>query len=255
MGIMAVNFSLELLQAVSDWQRGGDAKQNIRRGQALKNACLSLPQEYRTCNLCCFRQVGLPKGGVWKLIGEDRLSEKISSWSLDIEVVKGFKGGVHPEGQGYQGIILCVLPKAANVIGNLQELYRDRAFTEALEQHKTDIAGYHDGAGRYGNTQSEVVLEVSSVTQDEIYSMGGHSSEFDKLVDEAAKLIYGREATPEKRQAVMLKVEHLRSVAGPDWLSVEATQRVLMRMKPHAKVLGVVKMIQEHVKASGKPDP
>lgn len=41
---MAVNFSLELLQAVSDWQRGGDAKQNIRRGQTLKDACASLPQ-------------------------------------------------------------------------------------------------------------------------------------------------------------------------------------------------------------------
>ena len=85
---MAANFSLELLQVVSDWQRGGDAKQSIRRGQALKDACASLPQEYRTCNLCCFRQVALPKGGVWQLIGEDCLGEKISSWTLDIEVVK-----------------------------------------------------------------------------------------------------------------------------------------------------------------------
>jgi hypothetical protein len=252
---MAVNFSLELLQAVSDWQRGGDAKQSIRRGQALKGACASLPQEYRTCSLCCFRQVALPKGGVWKLIGEDRLGEKISSWSLDIEVVKGFKGGVPPEGQGYQGVILCVFPKAANVIVNLQELYGERAFTEALEQHKTDIVGYYDGAGRYGNTQSEVVLEVSSVTQDEIYSMGGHSSEFDKIVDMAAKLVYGHEATPEERKALMLKVDHLRSVAGPDWLSLEATQRVLVRMKPHAKLLGAVKMIQGLLKTSGKPDP
>lgn len=252
---MAVNFDLKLLQAVSDWQRGGDAKQNMRRGQTLKGACASLPQEYRVCNLCCFRQVALPKGGVWDLIGEDSLGEKISSWSLDIEVVKSFKGGVPPEGQGYQGVILCVLPKPANVIVNLHQLYDDSDFTEALERHKADILGYYDGAGRYGNTQSEVVLEVSSVTQEEIYSMGGHSSEFDKLVDDAANVIYGHEPTPEERKALMLKVEHLRSVAGPDWLSLEATQRVLVRMKPHAKILGVVKTIQDAVKASSKPDP
>ena len=160
-----------------------------------------------------------------------------------------------PEGQGYQGVILCVLPRATNVVVNLRELYGDRAFTEALEQHKTDIVGYYDGAGRYGNAQSEVVLEVSSVTQEEIHSMGGHSSEFDKLVDEAAKLVYGHEATPEEREALMLKVAHLRSVAGPDWLSPEATQRVLVRMKPHAELLRVVKMIQDNAKAGSKPDP
>jgi hypothetical protein len=66
-------FSLETLQAVSDWQRGGDKKQNSRRGIKLKEMCRSLSDKYRTCSLCCFRQIALPKGGVRDLIGEDRL--------------------------------------------------------------------------------------------------------------------------------------------------------------------------------------
>jgi hypothetical protein len=43
----------------------------------------------------------MPIGGVWSLIGEDSLPEKISSWTLDLEMAKAFKGGVPPEGQGY----------------------------------------------------------------------------------------------------------------------------------------------------------
>jgi len=238
-------FPLPLLQAISDWQRGGDAKQNMTRGKRLKEACASLPEKYRTCSLCCFRQIALPKGGVWGLIGEDRLSEKISSWTLDIEVAKGFKGGVPPEGQGYQGVILCLQPPPTSVIINLSELYRDPAFTAALEGAKSTITGYPDGAGRYGNGQSEVVLEVPTVTQQDIYSMGGHSSPFELLVDEAAKLAYGPSATPEQREALLLKAEHVRSEAGPKWLSTEATQRVVEKMKPHAELLGEIKREQD----------
>jgi hypothetical protein len=132
------------------------------------------------------------------------------------------------------------------VIANLRELYQDPDFTAAMERQKGDITDYHDGAGRYGNDQSEIVLEVASVTQQDIYSMGGHSSRFDELVDEAAKLVHWRPATPEERDALMLKVEHVRSEAGPKWLSPEATQRVVTRMKPHAKRLREVKR-QQHI--------
>lgn len=163
-------------------------------------------------------------------------------------MAKAFKGGVPPEGQGYQGVILCVCPQPSNVIVNLRELYQDPDFTTALEQNKGNITGYHDGAGRYGSGQNEVVLEVASVTQQDIYSMGGHSSPFEKLVDEAAELAYGPNATPGQRAALMLKVEHVRSEAGPKWLSPEATQRVVARMKPHAKRLREVKRQQDVTK-------
>ena len=243
-GNMQDKFGLPLLQAISDWQRGGDARQIIRRGQVLKEACASLPEKYRTCALCCFRQVALPKGGVWNLIGEDSLPEKISSWTVDLEVAKDFKGGVPPNGQGYQGVILCVYPQPGSVIVNLRELYCDPAFTAALEQNKAAINGYHDGAGRYCNGQNEVVLEVAAVTQQDIYSMGEHSSPFEHLVAEAADAMYGRPTTPAEREALLLKVERVRSEAGPKWLSPEATQRVITTMKPHAEQLGEIKRQQ-----------
>jgi hypothetical protein len=242
---MIADFSLPLLQAISDWQRGGDAKQSRRRGEALKESCKSLPEKFRTCPLRCFRQIALLKGGVWDLIGEDKLSEKISSWTTSIEVAKSFKNGVPPEGQGYQGVILCTSPNQNSVIVNFGELYDEPAFLAAMEQRRNSITGYHDGAGRYGNDQREVVLEIASVTQQEIYSMGGHSSPFDDLVDIAAKQIYGPEATLTQRTELLAQAEHARTEAGPRWLNCEATQRVLACMKPHAEKLSKIKRQQD----------
>lgn len=235
-------FDLPLLKAVSDWQRGGDARQNMRRGKALKEACEYLPDNYRTCGLLCFRQVALPKGGVWSLIGENRLPEKISSWTVDIGVAKLFKGGVPPEGQGYQGVILGLPPKPENVIVNIHTLYQCAAFRQALEEKKDEIPWFSQGAGRYGTNQSEIVLEVSSVTQEDIYSLGGHSGPVEQLLAEAAGLIYGRAPTQQEREELLLKVE---AEAGPRWLNPEATKRVVEKMKPHAERLGEIKRQQE----------
>lgn len=243
-------FKLELLQAISDWQIGS----NESRTRNLKKACLELPSEYRTCLLVSYRQVALPKGGVWKLIGENRLPEKVSSWTVDLDVAKAFKGGVPPEGQGFQGTILCLYPSAAQVIVNLWKLYQDPEFVAALYSNKSAISRYGDGAGRYGNTQAEIVLEVDTVTQEDIYSLGGHSSAFEQLVNEAANYVYGTNgspASPAQREALLLRAEHLRAEAGPRWLTPEATKRVLAKTKPQAEVLVAVKQIQD-AKKSGE---
>jgi len=238
-------FSLTLLQAVSDWQRGGDAKQKKRRGQALKVACASLPIKYRSCALICFRNIALPKGGVWDLIGEDRLDETISAWTPDITVAKVIKGGVPPDKQGLQGVILGIYPAPENIIVNLWALYTDPAFVAALDSHKAEIIGYHDGAGRFGNDQREVVLEIASVTQQDIYSLGGHSSPFEDLVEQAAWDIHGRIPTSHERNALLLSAEEVRTEAGPHWLCPDATQRVLERLKSPAKLLREVKRQQD----------
>lgn len=233
---------LQFLQAVSDWQRGGDAKQNLRRGQALKSACASLPEQYRTSPLASFRQVGLEKRSVWDLIGENCLSEKVSSWTFDIEVAKGFKSGVPPDGQGYQGVIFCINPPpSSRVIVNLRELYKNPEFCAAMSRNKSAIVGFSEGAGRYWDSQSEVVLEIDAVSQEDIYSLGGHSSPFEQLVAIAAELTYGREPTLQEVEDLQLRAEHLREQAGPKWLTPEATKRVLARTKPKAEVLAEVK--------------
>jgi hypothetical protein len=57
---MTDKFPLQLLQAISDWQRGGDAKQNKKARPEAEEVCVSLPEKYRTCSTG-FRQIALPE--------------------------------------------------------------------------------------------------------------------------------------------------------------------------------------------------
>ena len=234
-------FTIEFLQAVNDWQRGGDAKQNRKRGESLRSQCRSLPETFRESPLVCHRQIALPKGGVWDLIGAGKLTEKVSSWTLDLEVAKGFKGGVPPRDQGYQGAIFSLNPPAGSVIVNMSLLYRDPEFQRAIDQHKNAISGFHLGIGCYGDQQSEVVLEIDSLSQDDIYSLGGHSSQFDELVEIAAHEVYGHSPTADERAALTLKVEGVRRQAGPSWLTPDGTRRVLAKVRPSALALAEIK--------------
>ena len=228
-------FSLELLQAISDWQRGGDSKQVKRRGDKLKTLCVSLPAEYRTAPSACFRQLALEKASVWDLIGEDFLPERISSWTLDSQVAMKFKGGVPPE--GWQGLILSIKAPPTHVIVSLWKLYQTQVFIDALDRHKHEIEGFSEGAGRYGGTQYEIVLEVDAVTQDDIYSLGGYSSRFDVLVARAAQIIYKSEPTAAELADLEWKSQQLSGTAGPRWLNYAATKRVLVRTKPATALL------------------
>lgn len=237
-------FTVKFLQAVNDWQRGGDAKQNTKRGEFLRSQCRSLPETFRESPLVCHRQIALPKGGVWDLIGAGKLTEKVSSWTLELEVAKGFKGGVPPKDQGYQGAIFSLKPPAGSVIVNMSSLYRAPEFLRAIDQHKNAISGFHLGIGCYGDQQSEVVLEIDTLSQDDIYSLGGHSSEFDELVETVSQEVYGHSPTADERVALTLKAEGVRSRAGPTWLTPESTKRVLARVRPAAIALADIKRRQ-----------
>jgi len=241
-------FDLPVLQAINDWQRGGDAKQSRKRGLALKRACGHLPEEFRQCSLVCHRQVALTKSSVWKITAEEQLEEKISAWTVDIDVAKKFKGGVPPEGQGYQGIIFSRFPERGEVIINLHRLYLEPKFRKAVNTLQSSIEYFGDGIGKYGDSQCEVVIETKQLTTLDIYSFGGHSSQFEDLVLVTAKLVFGPNPTTEQLASFRLKAEGARGAAGPNWLCPEATKRVLNRMKPHVDLLKMVKKIQDALK-------
>lgn len=139
------------LQAVSDWQRGGDARQKARRGKRLAELATRVDARFRTCEFICLRQVVLQKGPLWKLIAERNLPEAISSWTVSPAVAKAFKGGVPPE--GWQGVIFALHPRPSEVVVSIYKLYQDAEFVEALATHAAEIGGYADGAGRYAGSQ------------------------------------------------------------------------------------------------------
>lgn len=69
---------------------------------------------------------------------------------------------------------------------------------------------------------------------------------FEQLVAQAAEITYGRAATPDEVEALLMKAEHVRPQIGPKWLTPEATKRVLARTKRKAVALAEIKRNCKH---------
>ncbi len=75
-------FTLQLLQAINDWQRGGDHKQKVKRGAKLKQLAAGLPEKFRTCSATCYRQEAHEKDRIWQLLADSALPETIAAWTI-----------------------------------------------------------------------------------------------------------------------------------------------------------------------------
>lgn len=226
-------FTLELLQAISDWQRGGDTKQKLKRGNALKEVAKKLPNKYKSISNECYRQIALDGSSIWNIGTQYKLRETISSWTTSLEIAKKFKGGVPPI--GYQGAIFKVSPiNNLEVIINLNELFNCIDFKEFLELNKRKIRDYDKGTERYGNSQQELVISVEYLNLDSLFAWGGYSGSENQL----AELYFGH---PANNQEIELFQDLMRLAGlecGPYWLTnKEAVMRVSEKLKYHAERL------------------
>jgi hypothetical protein len=119
-------YSLAFVQAVNDYQCGGDS---AKKAERLLPLCKDLPAQFRSCAEICYRQEAQDQKRVWDLLADTKLPMRYSSWTTDIKVAKALKGGVTPNSQG---VILRIKPPAGSVILNLAELYRDTEFNSAV---------------------------------------------------------------------------------------------------------------------------
>jgi hypothetical protein len=174
-------FTKELIQAICNWQRGGDARQKARRGDLLKAEASKLPQEFRTSESTCYRQIALDDPNLRNLGTKFQLPETISSWSESERVAEDLKGGVPAKGGGYIGVIFRLRPDESEVVVNLGKLFRNEDFVREVIELKSEIDGFALGIGKYWDTQHEVVIEKSTLPLDTLHAWGGFSSDREKL--------------------------------------------------------------------------
>lgn len=218
-------FTLEFLQAVSDWQRGGLPAQKAKRGARLKAEALKLPEHFRSPSLCVFRQISLEKTPLYQLMDQLALPEAISSWTKVPSIAKEFKGGVPPE--GWQGVIFSIPPSRGSIVVDLDKLYRDENFQQTLEANKSAITGYANGAGLYAGKQREVVLEIDAVSLDDIYALGGYSSDLDTL----GRMWLGRAPSDEEKAFMVRTLAEAGQAVGGYWLEAPGKDRVIKKVQ------------------------
>lgn len=228
-------FTIDLIQKINDWQCGGDAKQSKKRGLALKDAVKDLSLEFRQAEKACYRQVALTKSYVWTIGTEHQLSEKISSWSECLIVARNFKGGVPP--QGYQGVIFSIQPPITSVIVNLNCLYNNIEFIQAISIHKDKITGYNNGIGKYGSSQQEIVIEIENLPLNSVHSWGVYVEPEQRLI-KISEIYYGRAASDAELANLAELISQTGHGLGSSWLSTpDAVKRVSEKLVSHGERL------------------
>lgn len=226
------HYDKDFIQAVNDWQRGGDHRQKLRRGTRLKELCIDISPGLKECGEVCFRQEAHETDRVWQLLADNCLPESIAAWTIDIGVAKDIKGGVPPA--GLQGVIFSIEPAPEAVILNLVSLYADPDFGGAVEELKSQIDGFEKGIGRWAGSQKEVVLELANLDAAAVYCYGGYIGTHEQLADVARSLgVIPEELTDMDRRLTDARIQP----GDPWWLSDETTKDVLRRMQPHIERL------------------
>jgi hypothetical protein len=227
-----MTFTFDLVQAVNDWQRGGDADQK-KRAKALKAAAADLPEKFQSTSSRCYRQIALKDNGLRHLGNKYKLPEAISAWTKSEEVAKQFKDGVPPK--EWQGVIFAIEPDNDSVVVDIDALYSDDDFVNAISNFKNKIKGYHSGIDKYGDSQSEVVVEVSDVPIESMHAWGGYSSQMEQL----AKLFFdylGIDSKDRDTEKFKELISDSGVELGPHWLtSADAVERVNQRLKELAR--------------------
>lgn len=223
-------YSVELIQAISDWQRGGSSAQKQKRGAVLKKLAATLPERFRETTDRCYRQIALSEGHLRHVGTKYELLESISGWTKSELVAQEFKGGVPAKG-GYQGVIFAVIPTEGQVILDIAALFADEGFNAAIKEHQGSINGFYDGINRYRSSQQEVVLEMESVPLAALHAWGGYSSSSNDL----AHMFFGHSPTPEEWAAFQQLMQRTGVTSGPYWLTTpDAVARVNRRLKYEA---------------------
>ncbi len=216
-------YTLELLQAINDWQATGIGTNKTQIAERIIAHSADLPEKFKTINSKCYRQVALTGMNTVLLGANMQLPETYSSWTFDKSVAQSFNGGVPPV--GYQGVIFEIHNSAIDfsVIINLYELFNDSDFLDACESQKNQIGSYKTGIGFFKNSESEVILKVDNLTTSQIWAYGGYSAPREKL----AEMVFRHTPSAKELDYFDKLVKQGNIIIGGDWVTGKEKDRIV----------------------------
>jgi len=216
-------FSLELLQAINDWQSTGIGNSKTQIAERIILHSVNLPEKFKQLKSPCYRQVGLTGMNSVLLGANMKLPETFSSWTFDKSVAQNFNGGVPPV--GYQGVIFTIENNSSDfsVVINLHELFNDSQFLERCEALKGEITSYRTGIGYFKNSESEIILKVDNLKTSQIWAYGGYSAPREKL----AEMYFGHVTNANELKCFDKLVKQMNIIIGGNWVTGKAKDRIV----------------------------
>jgi len=216
-------FSLELLQAINDWQSTGIGTNKTQIAERIIEFSQDLPENFKLLNSKCYRQVALTGMNSLLLGANMQLPETYSSWTFDKSVALVFNGGVPYVGR--QGVIFEIDNNSTDfsVILNINELFKNSDFLSACNFYKKQITSYSTGIGYFQNSESEVILKVDNLKISQIWAYGGYSASKEKLAEEYYKHIANENELREFDELI----KKANVIIGGNWVKGEAKDRIV----------------------------
>jgi hypothetical protein len=216
-------FTLELLQAINDWQSTGIGASKAEIAERIIRNATNLPEKFKQLNASCYRQVALTGMNSVLLGANMKLPETYSSWTFDKSVAQSFNGGVPPV--GYQGVIFEIKNNSSDfiVVLNLNELFNDPDFVKACDELRDKITSYKTGIGYFKNSESEIILKVDNLTTSQIWAYGGYSAPREKL----AEMYFGHPASSNELKLFDRLVKQLNIIIGGNWVTGKPKDKIV----------------------------
>ncbi|MDT7518624.1 hypothetical protein RAE19_07875 [Rhodoferax sp. TBRC 17660] len=150
-------FTAELIGAINLWM----ISPSPAAAQRIDLAAVDLPDQFKTRTEPVFRKIDLIKEHVWDLMAEERLKEKISSWTFSESVAKTFNNGVPPV--GWQGVIFKIDPSRGRTVLNISGLFATPGFTQAIEAHRPTTPNLELGIDQFRDSEREALVEIDEL--------------------------------------------------------------------------------------------
>ncbi|MFT0869089.1 hypothetical protein [Pseudomonas sp. CAM1A] len=233
-------FSLDLVMAVNRWMITPSADVALLVDKAATN----LPVEFKIREAPVYRRVALGKSSIWQLLGEQSLSEKISSWTLDSAIAKAFDGGVPPV--GWQGVVFKILPDRGRTVLNIYRLFSSKDFCAAIKRYRAQVPNIEYGIDEFSNSESEVIVELDYLHPEDVYSYGGYSAGEAEIIDMAAAKMFGRTPTEEERDFLSACLKASGVKLGAKWITEEQVKGLQFRLKEKIEFLRDLKRAQSN---------
>ena len=232
-------FTKDLIQAISNWQRGWSGGEKQELADALKHEAISLPDCYKTADIPCYRRMDLSGKHLNQMGLTLQLKESISSWTTSREIALKFKD--IPKFGEALGTVFEILPPRGSVIINLPALFAEKDFLHAVSRYEGEIDEFDRGIGLFGDTEKEVIIELGELPLTSVVAWGGHSSSqeaLDSMMYSVATIINGRPPSDEEFDLLVDQMKKDGIIAGAQWISGEnGVARIADKLMYHANRL------------------
>lgn len=177
-----MTFRNEFFIALNQWQKGWTEEQDRKNEYSisLKHECNLLDKKFKIVTDACYRKRFIHRGELVDIILNDSKVEGVASWTTDVRYAEFFKGKFR-EG-AVSAAIFEHTPLDTEVILNVNELWKDDNFKDALDVFEKSNPENCDALYHFKDIQKEVILEVP-LRGSEICILSGKSSSFDDICD------------------------------------------------------------------------